>query len=178
MPRLPAMERLPALKRKPLTMPRKVIPTPPNDNKPRVVLDTGIILSALIASKRKFINSAPYQIIEAFKIDMFHLMINADLLKEYERVLDHKAKEGIIDSLYIGPLIKIIRDKGYFDRMFVDKPVQTNSGADNLLFDSSGMLGANYLVTKDMGDLKKIKIGNLKVIGPGNFLHKVLKIKT
>src|SRR3989344_8979921 len=133
MPRLPATERLPALKRKSLTVPRKAIPTPPNDNKARVVLDTGIVLSALIASKRKFIDSAPYQIIEALKIDMFHLIINADLLKEYDRVLQHKAKEGIIDSLHIGPLIKMVTDKCYINRMFVDKPVQTNKGTDNLL---------------------------------------------
>lgn len=78
----------------------------------------------------------------------------------------------------IGPILNLIREKegDYFGRMFVDQPIVTHQGKDNLLFDGTSLLNADYLVTMDNKLKNKNLIQKPKLIQPGDFLHKVLKI--
>lgn len=84
MPRRLAGPRLLAKTRK-IALNRKVIKIH-SDGKVKAILDTGILLAALIAKKNKHFDGAPYQIIEAYKNDVFHISMSAEILKEYSRV--------------------------------------------------------------------------------------------
>jgi predicted nucleic acid-binding protein len=48
----------------------------------RVILDTNVFVSGV------FFSGPPYQILEAWKDDRFHLIISQDILAEYSRVAE------------------------------------------------------------------------------------------
>src|SRR5438309_2237842 len=142
MPRLPASTRQPATYRQPITIPRTPILTRPNDGRARTVLDTGILISALMAKKRGHLDSASYQIIESYKADKLILLVHANLLAQYDKKLNEIVKESnSIKGEDIGALLNLIREKEkqFFPRLLVEVPIQTPRGYDDLLFDGINM---------------------------------------
>jgi predicted nucleic acid-binding protein len=160
---------------------RKSIKRPPNDNKLKVVLDTGILIAVLISQKKGHKDSANYRIIEEIKKDKFYVMLNSDLLAQYAKKLREKADENKLERKGILPILNLMREKAYLGRKFVDKPIKTKNWHDDLLFDGLNW-EADYFVTKDM-KLKKYldkfypeKFRYKKMVKSGKFLHKILKI--
>lgn len=180
MPRLPAGTRQPAIDRQLVPIPRTPILTRPDDGRVRTVLDTGIFISVLMAKKRGHLDSAPYQIIEAYKADKFILLIHANLLSQYDRKLNEEARNGRISSQDVGALMNFMREKEepYFPRLLVNVPVPTPKGYDDLLFDGINM-SANYIVTMDDKFRKKhkdvAKTHGIDILSPNDYLSKVLK---
>lgn len=181
MPIPPAGTRQPAINRQLITIPRTSILTRPNDGRARTVLDTGILISALMAKKRGHPDSASYQIIESYKADKFILLVHANLLTQYDKKLNEIVKESSsINSEDVGVLLNLIRakEKQFFPRLLVEVPIQTPRGYDDLLFDGINM-SADYIVTLDAKYRKKhkaiAKAQGIDILLPNDFLRKVLK---
>lgn len=166
--RLPAIGRLPAIN-------RKAIPNPPNDGKLIAILDTNVVVDGLIARHEGRSADVCYKILEKLESNHFHLAMNSYLLEEYSRVLGGKATvKTKVNTTDVSELINYVTSYGYFGRLLVDKDDISRDRDDNILFDGSQMLSANYLVTSDWNDLNPAKLknkpGNVIIVKPADFI--------
>ena len=128
-----------------------------DDGKLHIVLDTNIVINALIA-KRKGGSATQKEkdcltIIEVWEKDVFALGIQGILFAEYQSVGEKRAREGKISSSEYGRLISLIEKRGYAFRVMVTKQhLPSNSYKDDHLFDG---LAGDYLISEDEGVLKQ-----------------------
>lgn len=110
-----------------------------------VLLDTNILVSALISSKSK-----PAKLLSHWKENKFNLVTSDVLLKEFSEVIRRpriKEKYKITDK-EIKELEKVILDKA----IFVPTSGQTNlcrDSDDNVILETAIVGKANYVVTGD-----------------------------
>lgn len=174
MPRELSLSR-PLAQSRPLAGKRRLI-GPSDHNKLWVVLDTGILISALISSKNKHTDGAPYKIIKLFRQRDFYLITTSAILKEYSDLLNKKINENNVNASEVSSLLNDIISIGYAVRVFVDKPVRADKGNDDLMFDYSH--APDFIVTMDKrlkSEISKSIFKTAPLVLPGDFLRKITK---
>lgn len=159
----------------------------------KVVLDTDVLIRALMAkkaidslNKKIKLNSAdpahcPLLILRRFENSRFALMTNHLIIEEYEKKLQEKTKENLINPSDFSHYLKLIKEKGIIDRILV-KPIVIIDfdHNDNRYFRSLNCLNANFLITNNkrhftetiQSDLNKIS-SPLLIVSPCEFLEKI-----
>ena len=145
-------------------------------DKIRVVLDTNVILNALIvksgrASTPNDEEKACVLILERWKAGEITVGLNTSLKDEYERKLEEWAKKGNITRKDVTDIKAMIQNARYV-RSLVDKPeaFKKANQKDDILFDG---LSASYLVTTDNGvkpEKMKINPPYGEIIKPSKFV--------
>lgn len=144
-----------------------------------MVLDTSVIISGLMAKKKKDKDSPSFKILRQFENNLFKLMMNGRIKEEYDRKLNENVKKGKVDASDVSHFINlVVSDKAQYDRMFITPPIDViDDPSDNIFFLSGNCLNANYLVTNNFKhfnnsikeDLRKLG-SQLQIVNPTEFL--------
>ncbi len=131
----------------------------------RVLLDTNVLVSALLSGK-----GAPGQILDAWRVGRFELVVGDALLDEFRRVCAYPKLASYLTSADVGTLINRLRATG---RWVADLPrVQLSADADDdFLLAMAQASGADYLVTGDQTGLLAIgHIGRTQIVTAAKFV--------
>ncbi|CAN5908858.1 putative toxin-antitoxin system toxin component, PIN family [soil metagenome] len=134
----------------------------------RVVLDTNVLLSALIAP-----GSVPDGIYRAWEEGRFELVTSEWQLDELRRASRYPRLKKYVKPSEAGAMIRGIRGKAQVLDKLPRVELAPDPDDDQLL--ATALKGrAQYLVTGDKGLLDLRKIEHLRIVQPGAFLRKVL----
>lgn len=178
--RKPAVTRKPLFTNRVITINRVPISTAPNNGKFNVILDTNILISALLCKKQGYKNGASYLIIEELKKDTFNLIQPQDLYEEYQYELNKMINKGILVMLDVQEILALINLKRHCSRSFVNPSVLPVDPDDRPIFNTVMIYDVDYIITTDYRDLKKREILGkpikLNIISSSDFLRKLSKI--
>lgn len=144
----------------------------PAPDKPRVVIDTNIVVSAMISA-----GGLPDKLLKLWKEKRFTLVISGDLIEEITEVLH---REDILDKYGLSPrgIFHLVTSlKLGAERIaplaLSDLPINCRDPKDNILLALAFAADADYLITgdKDLLELKgNKKLGGLKIAIVREFL--------
>ena len=117
----------------------------------RVILDTNVLLSALIR-----VDSKPYKLVRAWLDGRFELVSGEAQLEELRRVSRYEQVRRYFGPAEIGWLINRIRERAFLVRRLPKVDVADDPG-DNYLLAMAAGGDAEYLVTGDKSDLLPLK---------------------
>jgi len=126
---------------------------PPNETQAlgasalRVVLDTNVLLSALIR-----VDSKPYQLVRAWLDGRFELVSSEAQLEELRRVSRYEQVRRYFAPADIGWLVNRIRERAFLVKRLSRIDVTDDAG-DNYLLAMAAAGEAEYLATGDKSDL-------------------------
>lgn len=113
----------------------------------RVILDTNVLLSALIR-----VDSKPYKLVRAWLDGRFELVSSEPQLEELRRVSRYERVRRHFEPAEIGWLVNRIRERAVvLDRL--PKVDVADDPGDNFLLAMAASSRAQYLVTGDKSDL-------------------------
>lgn len=122
-------------------------------DKPRLVVDTNIIVSGLVTS-----NTPPAQILDAVQSKKIVLLVSDEVVVEYLRVLQypHIRKYKKISDEMVSVLTAFFVEES--ERVEVLSTIQKSKDPDDDKFLSLAVEGrADFLITGDKGDLLSLK---------------------
>jgi len=140
--------------------------------KPKVVVDTNLIVSALIR------RGSPHKVLQAWSLNYFYLLVTQNLFAEIKMVLGRdwvRNKYGV-EQKEIDNFIELIRLNAKFVAPIKirDMPVHVRDVKDDMVLVCALGGEADYLVTGDR-DLLELNdnflLGNLKIVSPKTFLE-------
>ena len=138
----------------------------------RVVLDTNVLLSALISSQ-----GAPDTIYRAWRAARFELVTSKLQLDELRRVSRYPKLKLILPAHRIGALVNNMQRAIVLERLAeLPEGVVLNDANDSFLFTMAVFGEANYLVTGDRraGLLELGIAGSARNLTPANFCAEAL----
>ncbi len=132
----------------------------------RVVLDTNILLSALITP-----GGSPDVIYRAWLAGRFDLITSDDQIEELRRASRYAKFRIVLQPHKVGKLINNLQDAVVLDRL---PPAENEADPfDAFLLAMAGAGGADWLVTGDKraGLLERGRYGGARIVTPGEFLE-------
>jgi putative PIN family toxin of toxin-antitoxin system len=125
----------------------------------RVVLDTNVLLAALISPA-----GAPARVYEAWKLGRFELLTSADQLDELNAVTRYSTIRPLITASEAGRMVNQIRALARVVE-YSRPPRVSPDPADDFLFAIAASGQADYLVTGDRGGVLAVrKHGRTRVV--------------
>ena len=117
----------------------------------RVILDTNVLVAALMAS-----GGSPHQLFEAFLNDRFALITSDAQIEEFSRVTRYSAIRGRIHPAQAGRLLNAVRS---LSALLEKLPTATVSRDphDDYLFAMAQAGAADYLVTGDKAGILALR---------------------
>jgi uncharacterized protein len=109
----------------------------------RVILDTNVLLSALIR-----VDSNPYKVVQAWIDGRFELVSSTAQIEELTRVSRYPRVRELIGSAEIGWLVNRIRDRALMIERLPKLDVSSDP-SDNFLLGMAQASKADFLVTGD-----------------------------
>jgi hypothetical protein len=136
----------------------------------RVVLDTNVLLSALLSQ-----NGFPDRIYRAWQSARFELITSIIQLDELRRVSRYPKFIDRLQPHLVGRMINALQRCTVLDRFTMD--IETVDPFDAFLLGMSLASDADYLVTGDhkAGLLVRRQIGRTRIVTPEAFCREVLK---
>ena len=136
--------------------------------KPRIVLDTNIVVSGLKSAK-----GVSYYLLSLLKKSLFEICVTVPLILEYETVLKrvHSSLrlgfEDINDFIDQLCFIAHKQDIFYLWRPFLSDP------ADNMVLEAAVASKSSFIITYNKQDFHGVEKFNLKALTPLEFLKKI-----
>lgn len=136
----------------------------------RVVLDTNVLLSALISP-----HGAPDTIYRAWRSGKFALVTSIVQLDELRRASRYPKFKAVLQPARVGTMINNLQNAIILDQLTVN--AELNDPDDAFLVSMSAAGKANFLVTGDhrSGLLQKRKIEGTRILTPAKFCAELLK---
>ena len=139
----------------------------------RVVLDTNVLLSALISS-----HGAPDIIYRAWRAAKFDLVTSTAQLEELRRVSRYPKLKAILPPHRVGAMVNNMQRAVVLDQLpNLPDGIELNDPNDAFLFTMALAGEANYLVTGDRraGLLAHGNAGGARIIAPTTFCDEALR---
>lgn len=135
----------------------------------RVVLDTNVLLSALISP-----HGSPNIIYRAWRSAKFEVVTSNMQLDELRRASRYPKFKSILQPARVGTMINNLQHAIILDRL--DISAEADDPNDAFLISMSIAGNADYLVTGDYraGLLQKVNIGRTRILIPSAFCSEVL----
>ena len=133
-------------------------------NSARVVIDTNVIVSALVFGGK------PRKVIDLVADDAVELVVAEEMLTEVRRIITNKFPEFLVDLAKLEKLLEV--DAIWVKLGFV--AISASRDADDDKFIEAAVVGdCQYIVSgdKDLLDLRLYK--NIQIINPTDFLELV-----
>jgi len=132
-----------------------------------VILDTNVIISALLSTK-----GPPSKIIDKWETDEFDIAISKPLLDELERALGYeKVKKYFKDSQeIIKALLKRIKTVGILVNPEIELNVIEDDPDDNQILECALAANASYIISGDEHLLGLGEFRGIMIISPAGFL--------
>lgn len=136
----------------------------------RVVLDTNVLLSALISP-----HGAPDTIYRAWRSAKFDIVTSTTQLDELRRASRYPKFKSILQPAKVGTMINNLQHTIILDRLTIK--VEIKDPNDAFLLSMAMISEAHYLITGDRcaGLLQKENIGRTRILTPTAFCSEVLK---
>lgn len=138
----------------------------------RVVLDTNVLLSALISP-----HSAPDAIYNAWRAARFELVTSAVQLDELRRVSRYQKLKAILPAHRVGAMVNNMQRAIVLEHLpNLPEGVEVNDPNDAFLFTMALAGVADYLVTGDRraGLLQLGSAGHARIVTPATFCAEAL----
>lgn len=137
----------------------------------RVVLDTNVLLSALISP-----HGAPDMIYHAWRAARFHIVTCTIQLDELRRASRYPKFKKILQPARVGTMINNLQNAIILDKINISIDIHIDDPNDAFLVGLSMTGKADYLITGDhrCGLLKQKKLGRTQVMTPQVFCSTVL----
>ena len=139
----------------------------------RVVLDTNVLLSALISS-----HGAPDIIYRAWRAAKFELVTSTAQLEELRRVSRYPKLKAILPPHRVGAMVNNMQRAIMLEHLpNLPDGVELNDPNDAFLFTMALAGEANYLVTGDRraGLLAHTNAGRARIVTPATFCDEALR---
>jgi len=139
----------------------------------RVVLDTNVLLSALISS-----HGAPDTIYRAWRAAKFELVTSTAQLEELRRVSRYPKLKAILPPHRVGAMVNNMQRAIMLEHLpNLPDGVELNDPNDAFLFTMALAGQANYLVTGDRraGLLAQGNAGSARIVTPATFCDEALR---
>ncbi len=135
----------------------------------RVVLDTNVLLSALISP-----HGAPDAIYRAWRKAKFEVVTSINQLDELRRASRYPKLQAILQAHHVGAMINNLHRAIVLERLTIDLEINDPNDAFLLAMAIAG--NADYLVTGDRraGLLQMGRHGRTRILTPTNFCQEVL----
>jgi putative PIN family toxin of toxin-antitoxin system len=129
----------------------------------RIILDTNIILSALLSDR-----GAPARIVDAWTERRFELVSSTDQIDELKRVTRYpKLREYLLRSA-IGRLVNGLREAEVLLKR-LPSHIEAPDPGDNYLIAMAIASGADFLVTGDKALLALTRMGTTRIVSAQRF---------
>jgi putative PIN family toxin of toxin-antitoxin system len=132
-----------------------------------IVLDTNVIISALLSTK-----GSPSKIIDKWETNEFDIAISKPLLDELERALGYekvkkyfKGRQEIIKAL-----IKRIKTVGILVNPGIELNIIEDDPNDNQILECALAANASYIISGDEHLLGLVEFRGIMIISPAGFL--------
>jgi putative PIN family toxin of toxin-antitoxin system len=138
----------------------------------RVVLDTNVLLSALIAP-----HGPPDDIYKAWRLARFELVTSVAQLEELRRVSRYPKLKAILPAHRVGAMVNNMQRAWVLDKLpALPEGTEVTDPNDAFLFMMALGGDANYLVTGDRraGLLQMGRAGHARILTPAVFCAQVL----
>ncbi|MFC5474968.1 putative toxin-antitoxin system toxin component, PIN family [Paraherbaspirillum soli] len=135
----------------------------------RVVLDTNVLLSALISP-----HGAPDVIYRAWRAAKFEVVTSVVQLDELRRASRYPKFQAVLQPHHVGAMVNNLQRAIVLDRLTSE--VEADDPNDAFLLAMALAGDADYLVTGDRraGLLQKGSFGRTRIVTPGAFCSEVL----
>lgn len=135
----------------------------------RVVLDTNVLLSALISP-----HGAPDLIYRAWRAAKFELVTSLVQLDELRRASRYPKLKAILQPYRVGVMVNNLQRAIVLERLASD--VEADDPDDTFLLAMAGAGEADYLVTGDRraGLLRRGSFGRTRIVKPDAFCREAL----
>jgi hypothetical protein len=132
-----------------------------------VVLDTNVVISALLSTK-----GPPAKIIDKWESDEFDIAISKPLLDELERALGYERVKKYFKSpqKIIKALLKRIKTVGIFVNPGIELKVIEDDPDDNRILECALAANASYVISGDEHLLGLGEYRGIMIISPAGFL--------
>lgn len=136
----------------------------------RVVLDTNVLLSALISP-----HGAPDTIYRAWRAARFEVLTSTTQLAELRRASRYKKFQAVLQPHRVGIMVNNLQRAVVLERLSTEG-VEADDPSDTFLLAMALSGDADYLVTGDRraGLLKRGSIGRTRILSPARFCAEVL----
>ena len=138
----------------------------------RVVLDTNVLLSALLSP-----HGWPDTIYRAWQKDRFDLVTSAMQIDELRRASRYAKFKNVLQPYRVGTMVNNMRSSIMLDALPVlPESIEVNDPNDAFLLAMAMAGEADYLVTGDhrAGLLQRGSIGRTRIVMPATFCAEVL----
>lgn len=135
----------------------------------RVVLDTNILLSALISP-----HGSPDIIYRAWRAARFELVTSTTQLDELRRASRYPKLKAVLQPHHVGTMINNLQRAVVLNHLLVD--IETDDPNDAFLLAMAQAGEADYLVTGDRraGLLQRGSLGRTRIVTPAAFCAEAL----
>lgn len=132
-----------------------------------VVLDTNVVISALLSTK-----GSPAKIIDRWEADEFDIAISKPMLDELERALGYERVKKYFKSPQerISALLKRLKTVGIFVAPQTEVKVIEDDLDDNRVLECAMAANAAYIITGDEHLLTLEEYQGIQVIPPAGFI--------
>lgn len=132
--------------------------------KPRIVLDTNVLVSALRSRA-----GASFELLSRLTEDVYELVISVPLMMEYESVLK---RPGVVPiaTVHVDAILEMICARATVqDIHFLWRP-QLRDPKDEMVLEAAVNAGCDFLVTHNLHDFAAATRFEVSVVGPREFL--------
>jgi putative PIN family toxin of toxin-antitoxin system len=129
----------------------------------RVVLDTNILLSALLSER-----GPPARIVDAWHAQRFELVSSLDQINEFKRVTRYPKVRLYLSRATVGHLVNGLRQAEMLLTRMTSRAEAPDPG-DSYLIAMAIAGGADFLVTGDKLLLSLKRIGGTSIVSPRRF---------
>lgn len=134
-------------------------------NQLRIVLDTNVLVSAMLSRR-----GASHALLRLVDSGAFVLCVSVPLALEYEDALKRDAIKGRVTSTAVDDVIDYLCHVAERHPVhFLWRP-HLNDPKDDMVLELALAAGCNYIVTHNLRDFRIHTRGKLKAVTPGEFL--------
>lgn len=135
-------------------------------NPPRVVLDTNVLVSAMLSRR-----GASYALLNLIESAAFAVCVSVPLVLEYEDALCRDVIKGRVTSSAVEAVLDYLCGVAEKHPVHYLWRPHLNDPKDDMVLELALAAGCKYIVTHNLRDFRIQTRGALRVLTPGEFLN-------
>lgn len=135
-------------------------------NPPRIVLDTNVLVSAMLSRR-----GASYALLNLIESAAFAVCVSVPLVLEYEDALRRDAIKGRVTSSSVDDVLDYMCDVAEKHQVHYLWRPHLKDPKDDMVLELALAADCKYIVTYNLRDFRIQTRGALRVLTPGEFLN-------
>ena len=139
----------------------------------KVVLDLKVVMDTNVFVSGVFFSGPPYQILNAWQLGAFELVVSQEILDEYHRVGEILAEER--SQIDLNPILKFVIEHAKVYKPAKLKEPVCEDPDDDKFFACALASGSRIIISGDRHLLKVSGYQNIEVLKPREFVDRYLE---